>query len=104
LTEATELNHRFEGEAASLRQEREELHTKLVATQLQAGESESLVSDLESRLKEMAEEVQRLSRENAKYKGSLSLDPKLLQGDLYTFETSAWNPVRRKSPVSKKRP
>src|SRR4029077_13042183 len=50
LTEATELNHRFEGEAASLRQEREELHAELVATQLQAVESESRVSDLESRL------------------------------------------------------
>jgi len=112
--QAAEVTNRLDGltvelelinaEAASLRQEREELHTKLVATQLQVGESESRVSDLESRLKEMAEEVQRLSQENAKYKGTLSVDPKLLQGDLYTFETSARKPVRRKSPVCNKRP
>jgi chromosome segregation ATPase len=104
LAEATELNHRFESDVASLRQDREELETKLFATQLRAVESESRVSDLELRLKKMAEEVERLARENAKYKSNHSIDPKVLRAEAYTFKTSAEKPGRRKSSGSKKRP
>jgi chromosome segregation ATPase len=102
-TEATELNQRFEGEVASLREEREELHTKLATTQLEAADSESRAMDLKSHLETMAKEVQRLSQENAKYKGTLSIDPKLLQAEQYTFVNLSEQPGRRKSPVSTKR-
>jgi len=62
-TGATERNRRFEGEAAELRQEREELLGKLAAALREAADSKARISDLESQVNRIAAEFERVTRE-----------------------------------------
>ena len=62
-TGATERNRRFEGEAAELRQEREELLGKLATAHREAADSKARAADLESQVNRMAAEFERASGE-----------------------------------------
>ena len=62
-TGATERNRRFEGEAAELRQEREELLGKLAIAHREVADSKARAADLESQVNRMAAEFERASGE-----------------------------------------
>jgi len=62
-TGATERNRRFEGEAAELRQEREELLGKLAAAHREVVDSKTRIGDLESEVNRMAAAFERVTRE-----------------------------------------
>lgn len=62
-TGAMERNRRFEGEAAELRQEREELLGKLAAAHREAADSKSRIGDLESQVNRMSAEFERVTGE-----------------------------------------
>jgi chromosome segregation ATPase len=63
-TGATERNRRVEGEAAELRQEREELLGKLASAHRDAADSSARIGDLENQVNKMAAEFGRVTAEH----------------------------------------
>jgi PAS domain S-box-containing protein len=62
-TAATERSRRFEGEAAELRQEREELLGKLAVAHREAVDSKARIGDLEGQANRMTAEFERVTKE-----------------------------------------